>query len=75
MNAQQTLLFEVERFLELSGMAPGTFGHEAVNDGKLVGRLRNGSSCTLKTAERIRQYISENSERFRGKKQRQKCVA
>lgn len=75
MNAQQTLLAEIEAFLLVSGMAPGSFGHATVNDGKFVGRLRRGGSVTLETAERIRQYIAENSVVPRGKKQRTKCVA
>ena len=75
MNAQQTLLAEIEAFLLVSGMAPGSFGHATVNDGKFVGRLRRGGSVTLDTAERIRKYIAENSVALRGKKQRSKCVA
>jgi len=61
MNAQQHLLSEVEEFLTASGMGPGTFGRHAVNDGKLVGRLRRGCGCTLETAERIRLFIAENT--------------
>lgn len=61
MNTHQALLNDIEAFLAVSGMAPATFGHETVNDGKFVSRLRNGGSCTLQTADRIRKYISENS--------------
>jgi len=62
MNAKQTLLSEVEKFLAVSGMKDSTFGHLTVNDGKFVARLRGGSSCTLETAERIRRFLAEHSE-------------
>jgi len=77
MNAQQTLLAEIENFLSVSGMAPGTFGHATVNDGKFVGRLRRGGSVTLETAERIRSYIATHSKSLtRGKTRRKdKCHA
>jgi len=77
MNAQQTLLAEVEAFLLVSGMAPGTFGHATVNDGKFVSRLRRGGSVTLETAERIRDFIASNSKaKVRGKtRRREKCHA
>lgn len=77
MNAQQTLLAEVEAFLLVSGMAPGTFGHATVNDGKFVARLRRGGSVTLETAERIREFIAINSKtKTRGRqRRREKCHA
>ena len=41
-------------------MAESTFGRQAVNDGKLCARLRNGKDVTLDTAERIRSFIRSN---------------
>lgn len=51
------LLREIEAFLESRRMAESTFGAKAVNDGKLVARLRAGGHVTLETAARVRRYI------------------
>lgn len=48
-------------------MAKSTFGLRAVNDGKLLGRLREGKSLTLATAGRIREFMLENPPRTGGK--------
>lgn len=58
MNESQKLLKEIEDFLASAPLAPATFGRKAVNDGKLVSRLRAGSSVTLETAARIRRFIA-----------------
>lgn len=44
-------------------MADTTFGLKAVNDGKLVFRLRAGKSITLSTLERIEQFMDEHTAR------------
>ena len=36
------LLDEIRRFCREQGMAESTFGRRAVNDGKFVGRIRDG---------------------------------
>lgn len=60
MNVQAELLTEIEAFLAHHGrMAETTFGRLAVNDGKFVGRLREGANMTLATIERTRQFISD----------------
>jgi hypothetical protein len=53
------LLGEIETFCRQTGIAESTFGRQAVNDGKLCLRLRNGKDVTLDTAARIRSFISE----------------
>lgn len=58
MSATQTLLTEIENFCSSAKMAESTFGLKAVNDGKLVERVRQGGSVTLRTAEAIRQFIA-----------------
>lgn len=40
-------------------MAESTFGRHAVNDGKLVQRLREGGRITVDTLERIRAYLQD----------------
>ena len=57
MNAQ-TLLEEITAFCRASGMAETTFGRRAVNDGKLMPRLKSGGGVTLDTAERVRAFIA-----------------
>ncbi|HEY8518548.1 MAG TPA: hypothetical protein VIN61_00590 [Gammaproteobacteria bacterium] len=47
-------------------MAESTFGRQAVNDGKLCGRLRSGKGVTLETAEKIRSFIAKNQSRQPG---------
>src|SRR5262245_45826264 len=58
-SSADSLLGEIEAFCRRTGIAESTFGRQAVNDGKLCVRLRNGKDVTLDTAARIRSYISE----------------
>ena len=51
------LLEEIEAFCRRTGIAESTFGRQAVNDGKLCVRLRNGKDVTLETAAKIRGFI------------------
>jgi hypothetical protein len=51
------LLAEIEAFCRRTGIAESTFGRQAVNDGKLCVRLRNGKDVTLETAAKIRGFI------------------
>jgi hypothetical protein len=41
-------------------MAESTFGRRAVNDGKLVSRLRIGGRVTMETVERVRTFMAEH---------------
>jgi hypothetical protein len=54
------LLREVGAYCREAGLAETTFGRLAVNDGKLVARLRNGGRITGRTLERVSAYISEH---------------
>src|SRR5262245_49658003 len=42
-------------------MAESTFGRRAVNDGKLVSRLRIGGRVTMETVERVRTFMIEHA--------------
>ena len=53
-----SLLREISDFCRAAGLAESTFGRLAVNDGKFVGRLREGGAVTAQTVERVRSYIS-----------------
>ena len=55
----QALLREIDGFLDESGMSATTFGRLAVNDGKLVGRLRSGRGVTLRVAAKITAFIAQ----------------
>src|SRR5262245_3078906 len=57
------LLSEIEAFLAETGMAATKLGLSAVNDSHLVKRLRQGSSVTLKTADRLRAYLAQERAR------------
>jgi SAM-dependent methyltransferase len=54
------LLREVGAYCGKAGLAESTFGRLAVNDGKLVARLRDGGRITRRTLDRVRAYISEH---------------
>jgi hypothetical protein len=51
------LLQEIDRFLRRSAMSESYFGHLAYGDTKLVARLRNGGSVTLRKTEQILNFI------------------
>lgn len=58
MDQHDALLREIREFLEQTGMAPTTFGLAAVNDGKFVARIEAGGGLTLRTVERVREFIA-----------------
>ncbi|HXP31974.1 MAG TPA: hypothetical protein VN832_12845, partial [Stellaceae bacterium] len=51
------LLNEISDYCRRAGIAETTFGRLAVNDGKLVSRLRFGGRVTGDTIERVRSFI------------------
>jgi hypothetical protein len=57
MDTQSSLLAEIERHIERTGIAETTFGRLAVNDGKFVSRLRAEANMTIKTITKVRQYL------------------
>ena len=59
-STAESLLGEIERYCRVSRIAESTFGRQAVNDGKLCARLREGKDVTLDTAERIRTFIESH---------------
>ena len=54
----EALLRDIAEFCRDAGIAESTFGRLAVNDGKLVNRLRLGGRVTAETAERARAFIA-----------------
>ena len=61
-SSADSLIAEIEAFCRRSGIAESTFGRQAVNDGKLCVRLRNGKDVTLETAARIRAFMDGQSQ-------------
>src|SRR5881394_1225491 len=55
------ILSQISEFCRLADMAETTFGRRAVNDGKLVHRLREGKRITIDTLDRIQAYIASST--------------
>src|SRR3954452_25545532 len=55
------ILKQISEFCRQADMAETTFGRRAVNDGKLVHRLREGKRITLDTLERIQAYMAAST--------------
>lgn len=58
MSTISALLSEIEAFCKEVGIAEATFSTRAVNDGKFVGRLREGANVTVALVDRVRAYIA-----------------
>lgn len=63
MTLQEDLLAEIMRALPGMRIAETTFGRLAVNDGKLVRRLRAGDNVTVSTIERVRAFLEAQEYR------------
>jgi len=61
MTEIDALIEEIETFCRGRNISKSTFGLRAVNDGKLVNRLRDGKGITLRSIERIRTYLSKHA--------------
>ncbi|MDE0172586.1 MAG: hypothetical protein OYH76_21795 [Defluviicoccus sp.] len=60
MDIRGSLVDEIESYCREAGIAESTFGRIVVNDGKFVGRLRDGKNVTTATVERVRRFLHEN---------------
>ncbi len=65
-----SLLGEISGYCRRVGMAESTFGRLAVNDGKLVSRLRFGGRVTTETVERVRTFIEQYQQGPAGRRGR-----
>jgi hypothetical protein len=52
-----TLLADIKAFLKKSGMTESYFGMRAARNSALVPRLEAGGTVTLKTAERVKNFM------------------
>src|SRR5215472_3742304 len=53
------ILQDIPAYCQRTGLAESTFGRRAVNDGKLVQRLREGGRITTDTFDRIRLFMAQ----------------
>jgi hypothetical protein len=58
----EALLRDIAEYCRRAGMAESTFGRLAVNDGKLVSRLRLGGRVTTDTADRVHAFIAREPQ-------------
>lgn len=56
-------LRSIERFLQRTGMAPTSFGRQAVRDPRLVFDLRKGREPSDRMKRRIEHFMNIESER------------
>lgn len=62
MTMNEQIIREISEFCRRTGLAESTFGRRAINDGKLVARLRNGGRITTDTLERIRAFMAQHRD-------------
>lgn len=55
------LLSDIREFLAKTGMGKSYFGKVACGNSEVVGRLENGRTVTLATAEKIRSFIASHA--------------
>src|SRR5215472_10422613 len=55
----EALLRDIAEYCRRTRIAESTFGRLAVNDGKLVSRLRLGGRVRTDTVDRVRAFISQ----------------
>jgi len=53
-----SLLSEIEAFLDARGMSPSRFGTEALRDKHFVEELRKGRRCWPETQARVRLFMA-----------------
>lgn len=62
MEDNRDIIERIEAYCQRHGIAESTFGRLAVNDGKLVPRLRNGSSITMRTFRALDAFLKKDPE-------------
>jgi hypothetical protein len=68
MDEHADLLAQIENYCRAEGIAESTFGKRVVNDGKFVGRLRDGKKVTTTTVSRIEKFLAKNAKDKTAKK-------
>ena len=57
----EQLLAEIEAYRALTGVNKTAFGQRVLRDGNFVRRLEDGRTPSLKTIDKVRQFIHRNS--------------
>lgn len=57
--AKNPLIVDIDKFIAEIGMPETTFGFLAANDGKFVGRIRDGGRYWPETETKVRSYMAE----------------
>jgi hypothetical protein len=55
------LLEDIKQFIARTNMGPSYFGKASCGNSELIRRLEAGGSVTLRTMERVRDYMARNS--------------
>ena len=58
-----SLIGEIESYCNRQQISKSTFGLRVVNDGKLVNRLRDGKGITLRTINRIQDFLIQQNNK------------
>ena len=58
------LIKQIEAYCARHGIEETTFGLRAVNDGKFVARLRDGSSIQIKTYKKVSDFLKRKPARI-----------
>ena len=59
MNRYATLLKQIDAFNARHGMSDTAFGLAAVNDSKIVPRIRSGKNITFRTFDRLTEFMAQ----------------
>lgn len=58
-NPAQTLLAEIDQFLDRTGIPPSSFGWQAVRDPNFVRNLRTGREPRFGTMQKVKDFIAQ----------------
>lgn len=61
-DSNRKLILQIEHFCDKHDIAETTFGRLAVNDGKFVGRVRNGSKVSDRLLSRVAVFVESVSD-------------
>lgn len=53
------IISEIEAFAAARGIAPATVTSKAVGNSRLYHRMKEGGGCTIKIAEKLREYMAD----------------
>lgn len=59
MSITDALTKQIDDFVARHGMTDTALGVAAINDGKIVHRIRGGSNVTVRTIERLQDFMAK----------------